>query len=282
MKAGYNMLLYSGFSDKAELEPYLSAELIKPKFHLILGNYSINNIERVDQLFFYENNIVRPFKEGLFMQVKRRLPLTIFVDWQNFIVPNDSLQEVFHAGLLSSAHLIKFQSSSFIYDISLDIFHKGGQINADPKPPLTIIYNYTASISYQLKSQKINHAFSSYLLGFSDLSKEPEQNSKNGNAMLFEYTCFFGKNLISLSQWISNAYYSPFGNELFFSEGKNDQFNRNRQVLSLKFTHKNVYEHWASTNFNTTAHYDIEENRIDYSISLIFDLKTKFKIHQFN
>lgn len=281
LKAGCRLLVFSGNSDRSIILPFLATELNKDKFHLILGNYSLSKLNRIDQVFFYENDIIRHYKEGIYMEVQRRVPLTIFVDWQNFIVPNDSLQEKFHGGIISSAKITEFQSHSFDYELSIDIFHKGGQINADPKPPLTIMYNTSAKITYQLSLDKSIHALSAYLLEFYDYSKIKAQNTARGNAILLKYTFKQQKNALGISHWISDYYYAPFGNELYFSKDKNGLFDNSRQVLTMEFTRSNIFDDWCTTNFSSKIHYDIERKHIDYSISLIFDLETNLKIYQF-
>lgn len=276
--AGFVLRSYFEQDNASQMRPAISARVSKNNgFALTLGFFAIET-HSLDQEYNKECVLTRPYREGILVENNNAIPFVLYVDWLNYIFPQDSAQEIFHGHFSSRLENAEKKSFFATHIFAFEVFHKGGQINADPKPPLTMIYNAKIGCELQKLRDKSVHKFQIALLGFSDVSQNTLSSFAEGYATCVTYSFDWATVHGTMSFWHSNRYYSPFGNELFFSDKYAGGTQKQRNVLSFLVEKRRVFDRWAFLSSAAYVHFDADRQKADYGFSIILHLKDSFSL----
>lgn len=187
LAVGLHMLKYSGETAVEKATPFFRLQYKPmPSFYVLLGALKRNNAHRLpDMLYHTERRITHHLEEGLqFHWNSEKLWADLWLNWETFIQPADTIQEQFVVGSSNEVVL----PANFRLMLKALAAHRGGQITKDTSRVQTLI-NPLLGVTWQ-------HAFLNDLhltlaarwVGFGDLSPKPELSYKSG------YTVNLGAN----------------------------------------------------------------------------------------
>jgi len=275
--AGFTSLYYLEDELDLSIKPIISATIERNNFSITLGNFR-TELNRLDQEYNKELPCTRPYKGGLLITNSNIVPFTFYIDWQNYIHNQDSAQEVFQGHLSSRLKNSTNKPLFFSHLLAFEIYHQGGQINADPKPPLTMIYSRKAGVETQILHNNKKHTIQCIALGFNDISENTLSTYDKGSAINTSYSLEWNKTTGTISFWKSQGYFAPYGNELFFSDKYSVGAQKSRSIFSLHLEKKSIFDKWAQLSTALYAHYDIDNKSTDYGFSIIMKLEDSFTL----
>lgn len=243
LKGGVHALKYTGREDFREVNPYFSLRYrFNPALSMTLGSYSIKYPHRMmNPLFSVERKIDAYVQNGLnFLYDTTNFYGNIWLDWDQFIYPNDTFREKFSAGGSFSWKVISGESGIQL-NIPLEFLlrHKGGQIN-DAGLPTTSVFNYAsgATLGYNFSDRFIRNVGVNFLyLGYNDLSNKDVHLFKNGNA-LYPFASLESQfSRIRVGYWDGYKFYSPLGYPMFQNIALNDATHgkKERRMITADF-----------------------------------------------
>jgi len=128
---GVHLLKYSGVNTYSSVLPTYSVTYHKKDFALVMGNiYGTINHRLPEPMLFHERFFTNNLENGVQTIInKDRVYADVWLDWLNFIFPNDSKQEELTAGASTETSIIKKNGWIVSIPASIILSHHGGQID---------------------------------------------------------------------------------------------------------------------------------------------------------
>lgn len=280
IKIGAHLLKYSGYEDFSEVFPVVSAHVkLSDNWDMILGNIRGNVQHRlIEPLFNPELLFLKPDESGVqFYHNSPKIWLDAWVDWEQFIFKGDSIPEKFTAGVSLDYKLTNPESAIEVsIPVQLTTFHVGGQVS-DYTTKSYSLFNKVMGIKL---SQNLGTGFlqkvglSTYFLTFSELTEALGLPFTNGRAIYPVGLLTYKHGELMLGYWRSENYFAPKGSPLFWSISDHNMgyYNRNRSILSSKFTYNKMFFKKVRFMAQAASYYDVDAGQLEYSygISLTF------------
>ncbi len=280
IKIGAHVLKYNGNEDFSEVFPIVSAHVkLSDDWDMILGNIRGNVQHRlIEPLFDPELLFLKPDESGVqFFHTSPKLWLDAWVDWEQFIFKGDSIPEMFTAGVSLDYKLTNPES---VIDISIPVqlttFHVGGQVS-DYTTESYSLFNKVVGIklSRDLGDRFLKKvALQTYFLTFSELTEALGLPFTSGRAIYPIGLLTYKYGEFMLGYWRSENYFAKKGSPLFWSisDHKLGYYNRNRSIVSTKFTFNKKIFKKVKFMAQAATYYDVDAEQMEYSygISLTF------------
>jgi len=284
---GARALKYFGTSKLTELVPILRLQY-KAHPNIIVSSGTIStgeNHNMNEAVFSSERNLTDCSDEGIqIISSFKKFKSDTWLDWEQFIFKDDSLQEIFNIGHSSEFLAFDFKNISLSIPLLFLAYHEGGQINRDPKPPLHMTYNYSSGINADLSFDKFNIVVKNSINYFSNASSSLLTEYKKGFGIMNQLF-FDSKYLdISLSHWFGDSFFSPKGDAIYQSVStiNSDNNLKNRQMLTTKiFLNQNITK-GCELHTGGEFFYDLLQKRTDYYYALYINFKADFFLKKFN
>ncbi len=202
--------------------PTFSFQYIKGNHEFTIGNFFAGNNHGVIEPILASEKILRNdvVETGLQYKYKSsKFSLDTWLNWENYIRPNDDFKEVFTLGLSSNI----FATKNLTFPIQFITRHKGGQINKKVRDELDIIdiydiHNLSVGLEYKFILNPENQLITSYhFLLHTTNAPLTEHPFSNGNANYFKLRYIHKSFNFMLSYFKSNKFVTALGNDMFNS-----------------------------------------------------------------
>jgi hypothetical protein len=210
--------------------------------------------------------------------------LDIWINWENFIQPNEFDKERFTAGIHSKRTWKIAEKSSLTPYFQLMASHQGGQIDTDTIDPFMMQFNaaFGLKVSKQLNDHKSVYADIAYLL-YNETSDSKIYPQKTGNGFMANAGVKQGATDFIFSYWNGTDFIAPRGTNFYQSKGNVDAsyYEKNRQLLFFRIIHnKALFKSPITASARFEPVYDLNNEILDFSYSLYLVYRGDFKFHK--
>lgn len=282
--AGAHLQRFYGDALKTAVKPLFSIEYSPRKdFSILMGSFNGGENHGLPEvLFSFENHLADIVENGVLINYKNSyIESETWLNWEQFIVPGDTFQEMFTAGSSNRLTILERSSWKLSLPLSMLAHHAGGQINNSDKPVETLInLSEGVKLTKFFASGSVENVFADVRV-FHSL----------GDFAPFPGIALSVKSGVQTSHFELNAEYfkardfmSFEGNPLFLSwEPTGDMLSPNRNGGSLEMLNFKVgfRQKMGENSFlflRCEGYYIKGSNKLDYSYSLHFQVRDFLKL----
>jgi hypothetical protein len=279
-EAGGHFLSYSGLNKFHQTLPVFRAHFTNHNgFHFVMGTiYGTLNHKLIEPLFRFENFIEKNTENGVQLIFdKKFFNLDVWVDWEQFIFPNDSFQEHISGGYSGRINLLRLKDLELSIPFQSTIYHEGGQVDLANKGDLLLV-NTASGLSVEKKTSSgflKSISFSGFYLTYGDFSDKQYKRYKSGNAVYSNVYLKTRAINVFAGYWSGHQYISTKGEPMFnaVSQMYTTYFESEKDLLLLKFLYeRNLYE-GVLLGVRLETYYGFIHNKTDFSygVHLVFN-----------
>lgn len=280
--AGLHLLKYTGKTKFSKIQPVYSASYNKNGVSLILGNLNSTLFHNLpDQIYnrelFFTNNI----ETGAQIIVdKRNFFGEFWADWQQFIEPNDSIQEKFISGIMLEPKLFFHNDVKLSVPIALLAQHTGGQIDTSGLPVNTAInFLYGIDFTIDTKLKYLNSVqIGATSMHFSDNSNFTNRIYKSGFGFLTHVRLNHKLSYVEFGHWYSDRFLSIAGNQLYqsFSMLQGMQHQEKRHLITLNGNYNYKLTKGVFVGAMANLYYDLRLKQTEYNFGVSIVINREF------
>lgn len=238
---GYNLLTYFGTNTITQHSPYISFNWnIYKDIHFTLGSFSGGfNHKLIEPIFSREYAYTNNISNGARLYIdNKRYFADIWIDWEQFIFPKDTIQEVITGAIDVDFNLLNSPSSKVAISYQAIFYHQGGQINHSTQN-LVNTQNHAlgTNISFFPELDFINSIYlSAYYSIFNDNAGYNQFNYDKGHGTYILGGINTNIFNLNLAYWNSDSYVSIKGEQLFVNKPSLLKPNTNqKEIVNLRF-----------------------------------------------
>jgi hypothetical protein len=268
VSGGFHLLYFAGEKKPTTFIPVLTLSTSLGKNLLMnLGTIDGANAHGLPQAIFkHEREFVNQPETGLqFLFDHKYLKSDLWLNWEQFIFPGDTLQEEFTVGFSGLIKLLsnELQMSIPLYAIAV---HRGGQINSSSSTVSTLA-NFGGGVNFSEATPRQGRIGIEMLLFLSrDLSPNPSSLYKKGWAAYPQV--YFQGNIIKLSlgYWRASEMILPRGQQIFGSLSTISPVYDmpQRELLTFDINFRKEVAKGFSLSAGTQLYYDTKSQLLDY------------------
>ncbi len=280
--AGLHLLKYTGKTKFSKIQPVYSASYNKNGVSLILGNLNSTLFHNLpDQIYnrelFFTNNI----ETGAQIIVdKHNFFGEFWADWQQFIEPNDSIQEKFISGIMLEPKLFFHNDVKLSVPIALLAQHTGGQIDTSRLPVNTAInFLYGINFTIDTKLKYLNSVqIGATSMHFSDNSNFTNRIYKSGFGFLTHVRLNHKLSYVEFGHWYSDRFLSIAGNQLYqsFSMLQGMQHQEKRHLITLNGNYNYKLTKGVFVGAMANLYYDLRLKQTEYNFGVSIVINREF------
>jgi hypothetical protein len=241
----------------------------------------------IDPVYSFDRYYTDYLENGAqFLIHSGRIRSDTWIDWQNFILPGSTEQEVFSVGSSNQFGLLNpGKRVQLFIPLQVLIYHHGGQINETDQPVSTILNTAEGiGLRYAPGTRFLNSVqWENFVVTYNEIRNGTEPY-KNG---LGYYTYIILNSRICsflAGYWNADKYFAPMGEPLFQSVSWKNQgeteSHRELVVGKLIFHFKPVKG--VELDIRTEGYLDPEVIHIDYSYGLTISINRDFFLLKVN
>lgn len=290
VEVGVHLLKYAGVSSFSQTIPIFRLEhQFTPDFAVVLGNIYGNLHHKLEEPlyridYYYQDNVEYGIQ---FLYKPDWMRSDTWINWEKFIFPGDTIQEVFTIGNTTEFTLLNQDKWSISLPIQFLYRHKGGQVNKTNDPVYNFIngggglnlrYQFNETSFVALEPMFLFHSGPDYDARIGSLS-----HFSSGRGMYykarFEAWLLYGM----AGYWTSKGFIAPHGEYLFQSiaEFRPEFKAEDRNMLVAKIGFKKDIGETMSFQLGFDGYYDLDIKHFDYSYGLYFLINHDFLLMKF-
>jgi hypothetical protein len=289
VRTGLHMLKYSGMNKFAEVRPAVSASL-ELGDHTTLTLGALDGSEKhqmFDPHFDRERMYTSNIEEGLQLRtLGKHLFNDSWIDWENYILPGDTVREIFTFGESFAWTTDKIaEMLKITFPAQFQFRHYGGQISNYPEK-VTTFFNLAGGIRFDLEpaAGRFGKAGLEYLYFINNLIP-PRKNEllTHGDALWIRLHYYYKSLYAGIYYWNANDFYAPLGNGIYASVYRfnSDYIIHNREIITGAAYLNILPENWFSLLFGMETYYDLRTKHLDYAMALHLDFNKMFRLASF-
>lgn len=279
LSAGVHLLKYYGRDSLSRVLPFIS---VRHRFNkhldLIFGSLEgTSNHGILEPMMGFETYLINHPENGLqLLWNDVRLQGDFWLNWEQFILPNDPFQEHFTAGGHLRAALIQNDTWNLRMDLQMIFRHQGGEIDLSDLPALTYgNLSQGIQISRKLNSSIFKEiGFHYYLLEAFKINPPPSDLPNKGWGHYPWIECHTRLGSFRSGYWWGESFSSPLGEALFLTESQYQNYSMpNRQLITLNYEKSRQLTPSLKLGLRLNAYYQMDTQRIDHAwgLYLLFD-----------
>ncbi|MFY0644102.1 MAG: hypothetical protein JXR19_06520 [Bacteroidia bacterium] len=220
------------------IEPYIKFKYRLWGHDLIFGNLE-GSVQHnlIEPMMDYEQSVTKRMEQGIqVIRENKRIEYDFWIDWAQMIYQDDPKNEEMYAGLTLNLNPVLNEKTKLSLNGQGITVHQAGEIDLSVHPN-SVIYNYAFGL-------RLDHKFSKntaiHLAGhatfFHDLSDFTPFKYRNGKGYLAVARLKLHDYHIVMSYWDGYQYQAPYGERLYFSEGRKNVGDpyQNREMVSFR------------------------------------------------
>ena len=286
VRAGIYLLKYAGLDRFSRSIPLFSVhQQLNNTTDLVLGSlYGALEHGLEEPLFRTDRFYQDPLEYGLqLLHHSAAFSADLWLNWEQFILPDDPYQEAFQAGL-SSQYTISSGSLEVAVPLQVLLYHKGGQIDSSEEGVLSQLNAMSGlRLDYQMPDGAtlgIEPLFFYYKgLNVPDTGSHVQPFS-SGKAVYVK--CLYQKENLKamLGYWQADQFIAPKGEFLFqsVSESAPSYHEADRKLITGKIGFVHPIKESIQISFSTAGYYDLVNEDLSYACGLQLVLNESFFI----
>ncbi|OYU97676.1 MAG: hypothetical protein CFE21_05130 [Bacteroidetes bacterium B1(2017)] len=207
-----------------------------------------------------------------FKYTPKKFYLETWINWENFIQPNEFNKERFTAGINSKVYLKKSEDESLNLYYQFMASHQGGQIDSDTIDPFMMQFNQALGIRYTRKmAPKFSVLLDAAYLNYTETSDSKVNPFTNGMGVFANAGITYSKTDFMFSYWNATNFIAPRGTYIYQSHSTVDSKNyeENRQLIFFRIIHnKPLFNSPITASARFEPVYDLNNGIFDFSYSL--------------
>ena len=288
LQAGWFFIKYSGRDKFWRSVPWFNCQYkFSKNVDLLLGNiHGTVEHKLIEPLYSFDKHFTNNPEQGIqFLGNFKHFESDLWLNWEKFIVPDDTFREEF---TLASTSKLKFYKPESKFRISIPLqgmaTHKGGQGNSSSGYEQT--YFNTAS-GFELEylpsiNSKNRFGTKNYFVTYTDASDKHVQYYSKGWGIYCNLFAKIGKFDFMAGYWYSQHFIAPRGEQLFqsVSEKYIIWWESNKQLITskLQFTHN--INSGINIAIRAETYYDLIRYNFDFSYSLYLIINEDFFLNK--
>ncbi|MBE9467780.1 MAG: hypothetical protein IMY72_05580 [Bacteroidetes bacterium] len=283
IEGGVHLLKYSGLDKFTQTKPIFTFQYQHKDFSLILGTiYGTLNHNLPEPVFSFEHYYTNNVENGMQILLnKTYLKSDTWINWEQFILPNDTLPERLTFGS-SNLFYLSDTSNSLILTIPLQflINHRGGQSsNINSNIQTLANTDIGLNVKYKIQSKAIKSIeFNNYYFSFFNNSNIIETYFDKGSATYSQLIINANKFIYSVGYWNAHNFMSVFGDPMFQLVSQKNILDTkpDKQLLTSNLFYSAPLCKGVNFGFRTELYYDLAAEKFDYSMGLNIVVNQKF------
>jgi hypothetical protein len=287
LEAGAHLLKFAGRNGLFQAEPFFRIRQKAGKnLSVVMGNlYSSLHHQLIEPMYDFDHFFYNNPETGLqFLVNSRFYDADIWLDWREFILWNDPLQEKFTAGFNNKFKIME-EESVFQIDVPLQaVFtHEGGQIN-NLDTNIQTLCNLAPGLSFTylpqhgfIKQIKLD-GFFVYYKNMTPSRPMPYNEGYGIYPRLYLSSTSFD---FETAYWQAYKYISYLGSNLYQSVSSVSPLNhtQNRSLIISKLSYGKTFDSGLKLGVRFETYYDNTIKQLDYTygVYLIFNGGIKWK-----
>lgn len=278
---------YFGLDSLSKFSPgYTATYTASEHFQLEIGDVSWEREDIALPLLNEERALISPQHEGLLIRSQnRRIYSTTWIEWEEFLFPQEDKQEELNLWTNNELRLIDKAKWKLSIPFQAVVHHQGGQINAAPKKELVMVLNNAAGITAGFATDAFGLGAEYMYCGYKDLASAPYSLFANGNGHLVNIKADYKGFTLGYSYWKANQYISAAGTQMLNTVGDvvGAPYSEKQRELSIPYFkyRKQIAEH-ALICAGATGYYDHNSSGLEYYywISIAMNIEKNIRIGQ--
>lgn len=289
VEAGIFLMKEFGRDGYTQALPTFTVKFEKHGFASVFGNIEGGmNHRLIEPLYDFERVMIQRLEFGGQILVnKKNFWADGWMNWEKAQHKGDPFKEEFTVGLSMLPTFARSKNQKFSFQIPTQIMisHRGGQLDTDTTPLVTLL-DVAGGISLEYSFQKNffkSIRLENYYVYYKDLSFTKLAPFIEGDAL---YLNFFLKtkfaNLL-LSYWNGNGFYAPRGGALYQAVSTKDGFTteENRNLAFLRLMHENEIFENVFLEIRFEPYYDFNNDLLEYSYGIYLAYRGDFFLKKF-
>jgi hypothetical protein len=208
--------------------------------------------------------------------------IDVWINWENFIEPNEFDKERFTAGIHNKRTWNINNKISLTPYFQFIASHQGGQIDSDSLNPFMMQFNGAIGLKIlkEFSANKNAYLDFAYLL-YQETSDSKVYPQQSGNGLMANAGYKYRATDFIMGYWNGNDFIAPRGTNYYQSKGTVDAsyYEKNRQLLFFRVIHNKALFNSpiiASARFEPV--YDLNNQIFDFSYSLYLVYRGNFRL----
>lgn len=285
------IFLWKDFGNErfSQIAPTFAITIKKNDLRFLFGNLTGSlNHRLIEPIYDFEKIMLDRLEHGAQLILKKKwLFMDTWIDWEKMIYRDSPFREEVSGGL--STNFILFnKNESLTFEIPFQFFayHKGGQIDADTTPLLSV-YNTAVGFSVDKKfDSKVFYDLrtDNYFVYYKDFSLTKRQAYNEGTGIYLNLALKTKFLTLMLSYWQGEKYIAEYGGKLYqsLSSKKQGEDVRLRQLLFLRFMHDVKITDNIFLVLRFEPYYDFVNEKIEFSHGLYVTYKQDVFLKKLN
>ena len=283
IEGGAHLLKYSGLNKFTQIKPIFTFQYQLNDLSLILGTiYGTLNHKMPEPIFSFENYFTNNVENGIQILInKSYLKSDTWLNWEQFILPSDTIQEKSTFGS-SNLLFLSDTSNNIIITIPLQLLitHRGGQSNIINSNIQTIV---NGDIGFKIKDRILSKNIKSielnnYFIIFYNNSPIIATHFDKGTATYSHLIIKTNKLIYTAGYWYAHHFMAPLGDPIYQLISKKNIFKTKpkKQLLTSRIIYHTSLYKGVDFGLRTEFFYDLIAGRFDYALGLNVVINQKF------
>lgn len=286
IRLGGHFLRYQGDNgiDEGASIPYYSLQYNPfDNFEIIMGNIDNSQSFGLPEMM-YEPEYYLSKKPPGGVQIRYRnrfLTAQVWINWETFIRPGDSFQEVFTNGTSVELNVLNKQNLQIDLPLHFTYHHQGGEI-ASRGAQIETLMNGIVGLNTHYSVNKWVFGSEMNYLGYREATNTRLQPYAAGHAALARVSVKFDKSFLSVGYWYGDRYLSPKGRVIYRSFGHPDatfDFSH-RRLFESRFVLNVPIKNGVALALEADAFYDTTSSELSYCYGIHLTFSESFLLHK--
>ncbi|HYW96147.1 MAG TPA: hypothetical protein VE870_11200 [Bacteroidales bacterium] len=282
--AGIHLLKYNGRDEFAQTLPLFRIDYkVSSNFGITMGSFNGGESFRLPEpMYTFENHFTSLVNNGIRLDFHGdRIRSLTWLNWEHFILPNDTLQEQLTVGSSNDFTLLKRNGSTLTIPAYLVVHHQGGQINITDKPVITT-WNIGGGflLSHSFSGEKHGEVFLNPLVFFNS----NDESDTNGFAWYPQIGMRIDPFSLTAGYFHGRSFDTVYGEPLFFSPGQfmsGTSAEEVKSLLTFKAGFGKKITPSSSVLLRFEGYYDTMISKLQYTYGLHILINENFTLKAF-
>ncbi len=280
MQVGVSALKYSGRNDFDQVSEWFTLTYQPHEFFsFIAGNLTLGTLPGISpQIYNPQHVYLYPNTKGMMINIQHKIALSsLFINWRQFILPNDPFREQFFAGFTNSLLVADNENYQLMVPLHISGYHQGGEIDNSSEGVETLL-NSRIGFEMTFKRYDKQLIFGSFLYTFNETTRQNRQNFRKGFGVNTESKFLYKNWVLSAAYWYSYRYFSPLGHPIYnsYTPDKPSQIFNYQYLLFLTTAYNHTIDKIGRVELDVQLAWDIPREKIDFFTGLKLIISEEF------
>jgi hypothetical protein len=240
----------------------------------------------IEPLFDVNSAILRRIENGAQFKINSNKVFSdTWINWEKFIEPGSPFKEQLTAGTHQYVNIYSANQSFIIRPVVQGTaFHRGGQIDSDTSPMITVM-NYAAGLQLIQSWYENANEFRAegYYTGCAETTNSGQFPFRSGNGLMLNAGVRVGPWSLLTTYWQGNSWIAPRGTTIYQSVSSHDftYTEKNRQLIIPRICYQT---RWLDDLLQCVARlepvHDLSSAKTEFSFSLYLSYNLRYLLNR--